>query len=151
MSTMLTVPAELVGHLRNGLHSAIQPPVEGIAEVVDRQGRERHPEWYLEHFERLEMVLALLEVLGWCEADQAAEVRIDLREHRWALLKAIKVLALVAGDELDELDMVDVERAGRSEPPKRKETIRRVFALRDFCLAVTVGVARLDAGEEPSR
>jgi hypothetical protein len=151
MSTMLTVPAEMVGDLRSGLHSAIQPPVEGIAEVVDQPGRERHPEWYVEHFERLEQVLALLDLLGWCETDQPAEVRIDLREHRWALLEAIEVVALVAGDNLDELDMVDAERTGRSEPPKRKETIGRVFALRDFCLAVTVQVARLDAGEEPSR
>jgi hypothetical protein len=53
MSSMLEVPAEMVGYLRSALHSAIQPPVEGIAEVVDRPDREQHPEWYLKHFVQL--------------------------------------------------------------------------------------------------
>lgn len=151
MSTMLTVPAELVGDLRNGLHSAIQPPVEGIAEVANRQGREHHPEWYLEHFDHLENVLALLEVIGWCEVDQPPVVRIDMREHRWAILKAIEVIALLAIDELDDLDTVDRERARRGETSKRTAAIRHVFALRDFCFAVTVAVADLDSTEEQSR
>lgn len=150
MSSMLEVPAGMVGHLRSALHSAIQPPVEGIAEVVDRPDREEHPEWYLKHFVQLDRVLPLLDVVGWCEADQPADMRIDLYEHRWALLKAIEVMAVVAADDLDELDEVDAERARRGEPPKRSTTIERVSAVSDFSWAAIVRIARLGAQEETS-
>jgi hypothetical protein len=150
MSNILTVPAEMVGHLRNGLHSAIQPPVEGIAGVVDRAGRERHPEWYLEHFARLDQVLALLDVIGWSETDEPTEVRIDLCEHREALLKAIEVLAFVAHDDLDELDILDAERAKRGELPTRSATLKRATAVSDFGWTAIVSIARLDAAEQTS-
>jgi hypothetical protein len=71
---------------------------------------------------RLDRVFTLLDVVGWCQADQPAEVRTDLCEHRWAVLRAIEVMALVAADELDE---VDTERAKRGEPPKRSATLNR--------------------------
>jgi hypothetical protein len=99
---------------------------------------------------QLDKVFALLDVVGWCEADKPAEVRIDLCEHRWALLKAIEVMALVAADELDELGKVDAERARRGERPKREATLKRVSTVSDFSWAAIVRIARLDADEEAS-
>jgi len=150
MSSTLEVPAEMVGHLRSALHSSIQPPAEGIAQVADLPDREEHPEWYLKHFVQLDRVLALLDVVGWSAADQPAEVRIDLCEHRWALLKAIEVMALVAADELDGLDEADAERARQGKPPKRAATLNRVSAVSEFSWAAIVRIARLDASEETS-
>jgi hypothetical protein len=53
MSSMLEVPPETVGELRSALHSLIQRPAEGIAEVVDLADHEEHLEWYLKYFVRL--------------------------------------------------------------------------------------------------
>jgi hypothetical protein len=150
MSSMLEVPTEMVGELRSALHSLIQAPAEGIAEVVDLADHEEHPKWYLKYFVRLDRVLALLDVIGWRGADHLAEVRIDLCEHRWALLRAIEVIALVAADELDELDEVDAERARRGEPPKRSATLKRASVVSEFSWATIVRIARLDAQGETS-
>ena len=150
MSSMLEVPTEMVVGMRSALHSLIQAPAEGIAEVVDMAGREEHPEWYLKHFVRLDRVLALLDVVGWCEVDQPAQVRIDLCEHRWTVLMAIEVMALVAADELDELNQVDAERAKRGEPPKRSATLNRAAAMSEFSWAAIIRIARLDAAGETS-
>jgi hypothetical protein len=151
MRTMLTVPAEMVVPLRSGLHSSMQPPLEGIADAVDREGCEQHPEWYAKHFAHLDEVLALLDVVGWSEADRPAEVVIDLCEHRWALLKAIEVVARVAADELDEVAAVNTERVARGEAPLREKTLKRVFAVNDFCWTVVIDIARMDAEEQVSR
>lgn len=148
MKTMLTVPTEMVCSLRSGLHSSMQPPVEGIADVVDQEGREQHPEWCAKHFAHLDEVLALLDVVGWSAADQPADVEIDLCEHRWALLKAIEAVACVAADELDEVNAINAERAARGETSERKNTLKRVFEVSDFCWTVVIRIARMDAEEQ---
>jgi hypothetical protein len=151
MRTMLIVPAEMVCPLRSGLHSSRQSPVQWIAAVVDREGRDRHPEWYAKHFAHLEEVLALLDVVGWSEADQPAKVEIDLGEHRWALLKAIEIVARVAADELDEVAVVNTEHAARGDTSMRKRTLKRVFAVNDFCWTVVIRIAGMDVEEQAAR
>jgi hypothetical protein len=151
MRTMLTVPAEMVIPLRSGLHSSLQLPVEGLADVADREGRECHPEWYAKHFAHLDEVLALLDVVGWSAADQPAEVEIDLCEHRWALLKAIEAVARVAADELDAVTAIEADRAVRGETSKCKTTLRRLFAVNDFCWTVVIRIVRVDAEQQTSR
>jgi hypothetical protein len=143
MNTTLTVPADMVGHLRNGLHSALGGAAQRIWQTVDLPGREQHPEWYTEDRQHVERACALLDLIGWGDSDQPTEVQVDLREHRWALTKALEVVLLVADDDLKEADAVDAERAKRGEPPKRDATTKRVLALREFASAVCSCASRL--------
>jgi hypothetical protein len=124
---------------------------DGSSMSWSANGGERHPECYAKDFARLEEVLALLNAIGWSEAEQPAEVVIDLCEHRWALLKAIETVARVAADELDEIAAVHAERAAKGEMPKRKSTLKRVFAVSDFCWTAVIAIARMDAEEYASR
>jgi hypothetical protein len=136
MSQILAVPAEMVGHLRNGLHSSIGDAVQDIAHVVDMPDREQHPERYREPLEHFDQVRALLDLIGWGETDPPVEVSVDLHEHRRALTDALQIVLLVGNDNVGEAGTVDAGRARRGEPPKREATTRSVLALREFVAAV---------------
>jgi len=139
MSTMLTVPAEMVEHLRSGLHSGIGDAAETIAQVVGEPAREQHPEWYREPLSHFDRVRALLDTIGWAATDPPAEVSVDLREHRHAVLDALGVAMIVADADLKAAETVSTANG--------KATIRRVLALGEFAAAVE---AQADAlGEHP--
>jgi len=145
MSQILTVPAEMVGHLRNGLHSSIGDAVQEIAHVVDMPGREQHPERYREPLEHFDAVRALLDLIGWGETDPPVEVSVDLHEHRRSLTGALQIALLAGNDDLEGAEATDAQQARRGEPPKREARTRRVLALREFVAAV--GAQADDPGE----
>lgn len=133
---LITVPAEMLSELRNGLHTVLGDAAQGISQVTDAGGRERHPEWYAEHRERFERTWALLDLIGWSEPKHPPALRLDLYGHRQAVIEALDVRLLVAEDDLKEAGAVDAERAERGEPPKRQQTIERAEAVREFAAAV---------------
>lgn len=133
---LITVPVEMLRELRNGLHTVLGDAAQGISQITDTGGREHHPEWYAEHRERFERTWALLDLIGWSEPKHPSALRLDLHRHGQAMIEALHVRLLVAEDDLKEADVVDVERAERGEPPKRRQTAERVEAVRDFAAAV---------------
>ncbi|HEY5342889.1 MAG TPA: hypothetical protein VIJ66_04440 [Solirubrobacteraceae bacterium] len=151
MNIALTVPAEMVGHLRNGLHSVIGGAARDISQTTEQPGREHHPESYEEPREHYDRTCALLDLIGWGDPEQPTQAQVDLPTHRWALMEALDVLLLVADADMEEADTVDAERAKRGEAAKREATTRRVLALREFASAAKARVDALDeqgSGEE---
>lgn len=144
MNSMLYVSPQIVAYLRDALHSVIKQVAERIVSAADWSREEQCPVWYVEHLERVERVFALFEVLGWSETDRSGAIRIDLCEHRWALLKALEVLALDEQDDLDELDLgIEFPRAVRLR--KGRDPLRKAFELQAFGSEAIVQVALLDA------
>ncbi len=144
----ITVPVQLVGVLRSGLHSEIGNAAEAIAQVAGDAGREQHPEWYQEPLEHLARTRALLNLIGWSTTVPAIAVHVDLREHREAVLDGLDVALIVGDADLEEAERVDAERVTRGEAPIREATTRRVFALREFRAAIE---AHADDQREPRR
>jgi hypothetical protein len=133
---LITVPAEMLRELRNGLHTVLGDAAQGISQITDVGGRESHPEWYAEHRERFERTWALLDLIGWSEPKHPSALRLDFRQHGQAMIEALDVRLLVAEDDVKEADTVDAERAKRGEPPKRQQTVKRAEAVREFAAAV---------------
>jgi hypothetical protein len=133
---LITVPAEMLRELRNGLHTVLGDAAQGISQITDAGGRESHPEWYAEHRERFERTWALLDLIGWSEPQHPSALRLDFRQHGQAMIEALDVRLLVAEDDVKEADTVDAERAKRGEPPKRQQTVKRAEAVREFATAV---------------
>jgi hypothetical protein len=136
MSTIITVPAEIVSQVRIGLPNVLHDAAEEITAAVERPGYERQPEWFQGGRAKLERACALLDLIGWSERTQAAAICVDLSQHGQALNEALEVMLMVGEDELKEADAVDATRARQSEPPKREATTRRVLALREFAASI---------------
>ncbi len=140
MGETAVVRADMVGHLRIGLHTLITDAAQELSRIGEIPDREQHPEHYGEPLAHLDWTRALLDRIGWGDVDPAAAVELDLREHFWALSRALEVALQIAVQDLEEAHLVDDERARRGEPPGRNATTRRVLALRKLASAVAAKV-----------
>jgi hypothetical protein len=141
---VLVVPAEMVPYLREGLHFKIGNAADAISEVVVQLDSQRGAGWHrepLEHFDRLRV---LLDHIGWEDSDSPVEAHVDLREHRHAVLEALRVQVLVSEDQLRESARVDAERTAAGEPPSHEATTQRVRALREWVAAIEAQATTLD-------
>jgi ribosome-binding protein aMBF1 (putative translation factor) len=143
----LTVPAEMVGHLRKGAYIVLGHAAHAIAQITERPDRERHPERYEEPREHFNRICALLDLIGWGDPEQATDIRVDLREHRWALTEALDEALKIADADMEEADVVDAARAERGQAPKRADTIERVLALREFAATAKAQADALEGGQ----
>jgi hypothetical protein len=136
---LVTVPAELVGDLRIGLHNELTAPAEGVIEVVSRADRETQPEQYHEHLDYLDELCVLLDIVGWARPKQQTAVVIDLRPHRRAVTTALDFATTSSVDELKDAEKADAT--------KQDATAKRVAALREFATAVAELVAAIEPEE----
>jgi hypothetical protein len=140
---VLVVPAEMVPYLREGLHFKIGNAADGISEVVVQLDSTRGIGWHREPLECFDRLRVLLDHIGWEGIDSPAEVHVDLRQHRHAVLEALHVQVLVSEDQLRESVRVDAEQTAASEP-SHEVTTKRVRALREWVAAVEAQARTLD-------
>jgi hypothetical protein len=148
MGAIFTLPAEMAGPIRAGLHTALGDAAQRIEDVSTRPERERHPEWYAEPREHYRHVCALLDLIGWGEPHEPAEVPIDLRDHEWALMAALEAALVVAEDQWRDRDRIDAERAERGEPPRGGAVAERLEVLRELRWAAKLQLQCQAGGDE---
>ncbi len=123
MSTSLTIPAEVVVHLRCGLHSDIGPVASDIDEVSTRADRETRPGLYDESLGQLDVIRELLDMVGWTTAESPTSVEIDLDRHGPAIVSALNGLLTIARDHMG----VDQAFAGaESQRTRANRTAREI-------------------------
>jgi hypothetical protein len=126
MSTTLTVPAEIAGHLRCGLHMELGHAAEEIATLSTLRDRESYPDWYAEPLQQLDAARALLDAVGWSLTDSPEPVEIDLDQHRPILVAALTGLLEI------ERDLVDVDPSFEGAERQRKRASRAVREIEGF-------------------
>jgi ribosome-binding protein aMBF1 (putative translation factor) len=141
--TMLTVPAEMVGPLRGGLHSALGEAAQEIDNATLEASREVDPDLYADLLARFDRTRALLDKIGWTETIPAVPGRLDLTEHRAALVDTLDIALGTVDAEVAEARAVDAERAQRGEPSQAEQTIQRQRSLHEFATTVTAQADRL--------
>jgi hypothetical protein len=125
MSTTMTIPAEIVGHLRCGLHSDIGPVAFEIDGVSTKADRETGPGLYDESLGRLDAIRQLLDIVGWTIAEPPVSVDVDLDRHGSAIVSALNGLLTIARDHMD----VDPTFAGAEQQRTRaSRTAREIEA-----------------------
>lgn len=126
MSTTLTVPAPIVGHLRCGLHSELGQAAAEIDGLSVLPEREAHPEWFEEPLRQLDAVRALLDVIGWGEPAVSEPVEVDLDRHRAALIAALAGLLEI------ERDLLDVDTSFEGAERQRERAGHAVSEIESF-------------------
>jgi hypothetical protein len=87
--TTLTIPADVVGILRNALHTEIGQDASEIVRVSEDGHGDLHAEEYDKPLMDFDAHRALLDAIGWSKPDSDEAVQIDLEQHRWALLTTL--------------------------------------------------------------
>jgi DNA-binding XRE family transcriptional regulator len=132
----------MVGYLRESLHCELGKAGEEITGVSDRTDRLQHPECYEEPLAHLDRARALLDQIGWKQ--EPHEVRVDLREHRQAILEALRMEALIVEDLLHDAIRTDAKRAEQGEAPQRATQARQAAALRELVTYVEAQASALE-------
>jgi hypothetical protein len=127
---------------RNSVRETGSTPIAGVSFRTDRV---KHPEYYEEPFAHLDRARALLDQIGWKQ--EPHEVRVDLREHRQAILEALRLEALVVEDQLHDSITADAERG---EPPQHATQARQAAALRKFVTYVEAQASALEPSRPPA-
>jgi hypothetical protein len=88
--TTLTIPADVVGILRNALHTEIGQDTSEIESVCEDGYGDLHADEYDEPLRHFDAHRALLDAIGWSKPDSNQLVQIDLEQHQWALLTTLE-------------------------------------------------------------
>jgi len=108
MSNTLTIPARVIGCIRQGAFAVARD----VAEEIDHAaGREE----MLASRDRLDGVCALLERVGWSAGEPAVEIELDGGEHAATLAPVVGVMLPMMERWLGELPSDDPARPVREE------------------------------------
>jgi hypothetical protein len=114
---LVTVPAQLVEAVRDGVYAELRTVALGVAEATETPGHSAYPMRYQEHRERFNAACALLDAIGWASAPATADAQVDLTAHRTVLLAA------VAGAREDAADALEDVTTRREKDPHKRELI----------------------------
>jgi hypothetical protein len=132
MSSTLTIPADVVPDVRDGLLSLIGNATEQFEELLLSGDRDRRPDWYVPVRQMLEGVFALLDHVGWSSAGPRREIEIDVSKHGLRIMEAIEAGLSGLADQLDEADINDQRCATEGLPLKKQQLIEQNQMVRDF-------------------
>jgi|HubBroStandDraft_1064217.scaffolds.fasta_scaffold319675_1 hypothetical protein len=90
-----TIAAEMIAAVRSGLYALLGDELENLSRTVTER---RYPERPTGPLANLDRVRDAMDVVGWPVNDAAADLRIDLAIHRWAIVQAIHAAILKAED-----------------------------------------------------
>ncbi len=135
MSNTLILPAEMLDHLRSGLHIELGDVAQDISEATDGRERQAHPEWFTELFDRFAAIRALMEIAGWSTSDPDRDVEVDLDPHRDQLLAALTSQLGVEQNIKQELDRE------HGDETARREAARCVLKLSQFLAGLKAELA----------
>jgi hypothetical protein len=132
LSTTLTIPAEVVQDVREGLFGLLGDAAEGIMHSLEQRDRDHHVESFKADRRQLGQVFALLDLVGWTTDSEPRAVAVDLGEHGQTLKEAVDGWLPLLEDQEAEVDVNDKRRAEEGKPPRKQEILGRLAACRVF-------------------
>jgi len=128
-SKTITIPAEMVGRVRNSLFGELAGAAHDIGQAAERWGRESHPEWFADSLATFDTARALMDHLGWTQADPSVAAQLDVERHSELLLATLR------GEvEIDDAALKDIEAGRQTDPARVAEIPVNARRLRE-CLA----------------
>ncbi|HEX4837144.1 MAG TPA: hypothetical protein VFV03_01260 [Solirubrobacteraceae bacterium] len=142
MSTMVKIPAAVVGYLRESACGELDDASDAFTKTI-RVGSPT-PQPFIEHRGYFNAVCALLDELGWLPTEPPADIEINLGEHQTVLLTVTREAREAAEHAYKEIEKV-------KDPGKRQQLTERTHALRNFTLTVETQARRLSYDPGPTR
>jgi hypothetical protein len=141
LSNILTIPADVVPDVREGLFCLMGEATQGLDQALIRPGRHLHREWFADDRTLLEHVFAMLDLIGWDVDREPHAVAVELEHHGQRLSEAVdRYLPLLEVQET-EADVDDERRADEGKPPIKEEITGRLAALRNLAALIDAQLA----------
>jgi len=133
MSTkqIITVPAEMVGRVRNSLFGELGGAAHDVGQACERWGRESHPEWFADGLASFDEARALMDHIGWVEASLPQAAQIGVKRYGDLLLATLR------GEvEIDDAALKDIEAGRYDDMDKVAEIRERARRMREYLASV---------------
>jgi hypothetical protein len=132
MSATLTIPADVVPAVREGLFCLLGDATETMTDLLEQGGGGLSATVFAAARAQLACVFELLDLVGWAPTDGRREIQVDLAEQGPAVKEALDSYLPVLEDQEAEVDVDDRRRAREGKPPRKREILERLLACREF-------------------
>lgn len=143
---MIALPAGMVPYLRNYAYTTLSGVAAEIADITGSGNSARRADTLAEVRTHFDATIALLDVLGWTEAEPTADVTLD-SQSAWAITEAVATAMSVEYDRLHEFDSLDRTRKASRE---RMEVVKRLSGLRKLKAAIDTGPPAIASPPTPT-
>ena len=139
MSTTLTIPADVIPDVREGLYGLLGVAADRIGSCLVHPDRDAMVDGFIEARSQLERVFPLFDLVGWTTRDDPHSIDLDVAEHGKTVNDAVEGYLPhleLWEDEADDADRSRVEQ-GRPRKPEILKSLaacRNLLRLLDRCL-----------------
>lgn len=132
MSTTLTIPANVIPDVREGLYGLLGVAADGIDSYLVHPDRDAMVDGFVEARSQLERVFPLFDLVSWTSRDRAHSIDVDVAEHGQTLKDAVQGYLPHLETWETEADDTDRWRAQHGQPPRKPELQKSLAACRDL-------------------
>jgi hypothetical protein len=132
MSTTLTIPADVIPDVREGLYGLLGIAADRIGSCLVHPDRDAMVDGFIESRGQLERVFPLFDLVGWTTRDHPHSVDVDVAEHAQTVKDAVE--GYLPHLETWEAEAHDTDgwRAERGKPPRKPELEKSLAACRNL-------------------
>jgi hypothetical protein len=132
MSTTLTIPADVLPDVREGLYGLLGVAADGIGSYLVHPDRDAMVDGFVEARSQLERAFPVFDLVGWTTRDHRQNVDVDLAEHGKTLKDAVQEHLPLLETWEAEADDTDRRRAQDGQPPRKPELEKSLAACREL-------------------
>jgi hypothetical protein len=132
MSTTLTMPADVIPDVREGLYGLLGVAADTIGSYLVHPDRDAMVDGFIESRSQLERVFPLFDLVGWSTRDHRHSVDVDVAEHGQTLKDAVQGYLPHLETWEAEADDTDRWRAEQGKPPRKPELEKSLAACRNL-------------------
>jgi hypothetical protein len=131
MSTTVTIPADVIPDVREGLYGLLGVAADRIGSCLAHPDRDAMVDGFIESRSQLERVFPLLDLVGWSTRDDHS-VDVDVAEHGRMVKDAVEGYLPLLETWEAEADDTDRWRAEQGKPPRKPELEKSLAACRNL-------------------
>jgi hypothetical protein len=132
MSTTLTIPADVIPDIREGLYGLLGVAADRISSYLVNPDRDAMVDGFIEARSQLERVFPLFDLVGWSTREQPHSIDVDVAEHGQTLKDAVQEYLPHLETWEAEADDTDRRRAQDGQPPRKPEIQKSLAACREL-------------------
>jgi hypothetical protein len=132
MSTTLTISADVIPDVREGLYGLLGVAADRIGGCLAHPDRDAMVDGFVEARSQLERVFPLFDLLGWTTRDDPHSLDLDVAEHGQTVKNAVQGYLPLLETWEAEADDTDRWRAQQGKPPRKPEILKSLAACRNI-------------------
>jgi hypothetical protein len=132
MSTTLTIPADVIPDIREGLYGLLGVAADRIGSGLVHPDRDAMVDGFIEARSQLERVFPLFDLVGWTSGEDRHSIDVDVAEHGQTVKDAVEGYLPLLETWEAEADDTDRWRAEHGKPPRKPEILKSLAACRNL-------------------